>query len=228
MPGACMHLIPQSASHFHLLVSIFPSIGLIFVLGFYVTAFATDNAAAKRSCLVLFGVLGLLAIPTYVSGDRSIAVLSQDPKISQDLMSTHFGWGVTSLALLVLTAAAALIELWRSRRAERLSNDALHLVLGLALVTLALMVITGEIGWEINHHELRLDPATQRTPQTWSHVHIILNHFPTVGFVFALVFYIAALVMNNVVMKRASSSFLSYAPSWAFRLMSPARLRCGR
>src|SRR6516164_5749941 len=98
MPGACMHLIPQSASHFHLLVSIFPSIGLIFVLGFYVTAFATDNAAAKRICLVLFGVLGLLAIPTYVSGDRSMAVLSQDPKISQELMSIQYGWGVTTLA----------------------------------------------------------------------------------------------------------------------------------
>ena len=40
-----MHLIPQSASHFHLLVSIFPSIGLIFVLGFYVTAFVTGDAA---------------------------------------------------------------------------------------------------------------------------------------------------------------------------------------
>src|SRR5262249_59411842 len=47
-------------------------------------------------------------------------------------------------------------------------------------------------------------PATQHRPQVWSHAHIILNSFPTVGFVFALVFYIAALVMNNVVMKRAS------------------------
>src|SRR5262249_30787011 len=130
--------------------------------------------------------------------------LSQDAKISQDLMTTHFGWGITSLALLVLTGATALIELWRSRRAERLSNDALHLVLGLAILSLALMAIAGEIGWEINHHELRLDPATQPTPQAWSHAHIILNHFPTGGFVFALVVYIAALVMNNVVMKRAS------------------------
>src|SRR5499433_930798 len=199
-----MHLIPQSSSHFHLLVSIFPSIGLIFMLGFYATAFATENEVMKRSCLVLFAILGLLAIPTYVSGDRSMAVLSQDPKISQDLMTTHFGWGITSLVLLVLAGATALIELWRSRHAERLSNDALHLVLGLAIVSLALMVIAGEVGWEINHHELRLDPATQRTPQAWSHVHIILNHFPTVGFVFALVVYIAALVMNNVVMKRAS------------------------
>jgi uncharacterized membrane protein len=199
-----MHLIPQSASHLHLILSLFPSIGLIFVLGFYVTALVTNDAATKRSCLLLFGILGLLTIPTYLSGDRSMAVLSRDPKVSQDLMTTHFGWGLTSLALLVLTGATALIELWRSRRAEQLSNNALHLVLGLAIVSLALMVIAGEIGWEINHHELRLDPTTQRTPQAWSHAHIILNHFPTVGFVFALVVYIAGLVMNNDVMKRAS------------------------
>ena len=147
-----MHLIPQSWPHLHILVSVFPSVGLVFVLGFYITALATKNEVIKRSCLVLFGVLGLLAIPTYVSGDRSMAVLSQDPKTSQDLMSIHFGWGVTSLALLVSTGATALIELWRSRRAERPSNDALHLVLGLALVTLALMVIAGESGWGINHH----------------------------------------------------------------------------
>ena len=130
--------------------------------------------------------------------------LSQDPKISQDLMSTHFGWGVVALAVLVMTGAAALIELWRFRRVERLSDNALHLVLGLAIVTLGLMVVVGELGWEISHHELQLDPATQKTPQAWSHVHMILNHFPTVGFVFALGFYITALVMNNVVMKRSS------------------------
>jgi uncharacterized membrane protein len=199
-----MHLIPQSWAHFHILVTVFPLVGLIFVLGFYVAAIATDNEAMKRSCLVLFGILGLLAIPTYFSGDRSMAVLSQDPEISQDLMNAHFGWGMTSLAVLVMTGAAALIELWRFRRVKRLPDNALRLVLSLAIITLGLMVVVGELGWEINHHELRLDPATQKTPQAWSHVHMILNHFPTVGFVFALGFFIAALVMNNVVMMRSS------------------------
>jgi hypothetical protein len=49
-----MHLIPQSWSHLHILVSVFPSVGLIFVLGFYITAMATKNEVIKRSCLVLF------------------------------------------------------------------------------------------------------------------------------------------------------------------------------
>src|SRR3981081_4100128 len=98
-----MHLIPQSWSHLHILVSVLPSVGIIFVLGFYVAALVTNNEVMKRSCLVLFGLLGLLAIPTYFSGDRSMAVLSQDPKISQDLMKTHFGWGLAALAVLAIT-----------------------------------------------------------------------------------------------------------------------------
>jgi uncharacterized membrane protein len=199
-----MHVIPQSWSHFHILVTVLPSVGLVFVFGFYVAAMIIDNEVMKRSCLVLFGILGILAVPTYVSGDHSMELLSQDPKISKDLMSTHMGWGVVTLVILGLTGLAAWIALWRFRNAERLSDNALHLVLGLAIITLALMVLVGELGWQISHHELRLDPATQRTPQAWSHVHIILNHFPTVGFVIALGFYLTALFMNNDAMKRGS------------------------
>jgi uncharacterized membrane protein len=199
-----MHLIPQSWSHLHILVSVFPSVGLVFVLGLYVTGFVTDNGPMKRCCLVLFVIFGLLAVPTYVSGDHSMEVLSQDAKISHGLMDAHFGWGVVTLALLVLTGAAALTELWWCRRRGRLSNDALHLVLGLAIVTLALMALAGELGWEINHHEFSLPAEAQRTPQAWSHVHVILNHFPTIGFAVALAFYVTALVMNNVVMTRSS------------------------
>ncbi len=197
-----MHLIPQSWAHLHILVSVFPSVGLIFALGFYVTALITDNEGLKRSSLVAFGVLGLLAIPTYMSGDGSMQELAGKPKFSDDMVAAHYGWSMAALIILAMTGLAAWVALWRFRGAKRVSDNAVHLVLGLAIVTLALMVIVGELGWEINHTELRL--ATQKTPQIWSHVHIILNHFPTVGFVFALVFYIASLVMNNVVMQRAS------------------------
>jgi uncharacterized membrane protein len=199
-----MHLIPQSWSHLHMLVSVFPSVGLVFILGLYVTALIVDNKVMKLSCLALFAALAVLAVPTYVSGDHSMTVLSQNPKISQDAMSVHFGWGVVSIALLVVTGLAALITLWRGWGAKHVSENALHLVLGLAIVTLGLMIIVDELGFDISHHELQLDAATQKTSQIWSHVHMILNHFPTVGLVFALCFYLIALVADNVVMKRTS------------------------
>ena len=54
-----MHVIPQSWSHLHILVSVFPSVGLVFVLGFYIAAFATNSEAMKRICLLLFGALSV-------------------------------------------------------------------------------------------------------------------------------------------------------------------------
>jgi len=203
-----MHLIPQSWSHLHILVSVFPSVGLIFVLGFYITALRAKNEGMKRSCLVFLVILGLLAIPTYFSGDRSMALLSQDPKISEHALNVHYGWGLAGLAVLLITGGYALVELWRGRAVGYLSDQALKVALGLAGATLVMMIIVDELGWEISHHELqRVVPAAlaaTATAQTWSHVHMILNHFPTVGFVMALAFYIIALVVNNDTLKRSS------------------------
>src|SRR5581483_9151133 len=120
--------------------------------------------------LALLVVLTLLAIPTYFSGDHAMTTLGQDPKVSKDVMDSHYGWGVTALAMLVITGIAALINLWRFRGKEPVSENAMHLVLGLALVTLGLMVVVDELGWDINHHELQLAPAANKTPQIWSHV----------------------------------------------------------
>ncbi len=200
-----MHLIPQSWSHLHILVSVFPSVGLIFVLGFYMIALATKNEVIKRSCLILFGILALLAIPTYFSGVRSMELLSQDPKISQSLMNAHYYWGLGALAILVAAGGYAVVELWRVGKP---SEQALTVILGLAALTLILMIVVDESGWEISHHELQrvvtgADAATA-TPQAWSHVHMILNHFPTVGWVMALTFYVIALVANNDALKRGS------------------------
>lgn len=203
-----VHLIPQSWSHLHILVSVFPSVGLIFLLGFYITALISKNEGMKRTCLVGFGILGLLAIPTYLSGDGSMMDLANNPRFSEDAMDVHYGWALAALGLLGLTGLAAWIALLRISKLGRVSDNAAHLVLGLAFVTLAFMALVGELGWEINHRELQVtippNLANVATPQIWSHFHMILNHVPTVGFTFALGFFIVALATNNTVMKRSS------------------------
>ncbi len=201
-----MHVIPQSWAHLHILVSVFPSVGLMFVLGVYIAGFRTRNDFVRRTCLVLLGGLALLSIPIYVSGVGSAADLSGNARFSKDAINTHYIWGMAALVILLIAGFAAGFELWRARQARRESKDPFHLVLGLALVALALTFVAGELGFTINHHELELIVTIPdiSTPQAWSHAHIILNHIPTAGWVFALAFFVTALVANDDVMKRAS------------------------
>jgi len=201
-----MHVIPQSWAHLHILVSVFPSVGFVFVLGVYIAGFRTGNDFVRRTCLILLAGLGLLSIPIYVSGIGAAADLSGNARFSKDAINTHYIWGMVALVILLIAGFAAGFEFWRARQARRESKDPFHLVLGLALVALALTFVAGELGFEINHHELELLVTIPdiSTPQVWSHAHIILNHIPTAGWVFALAFFVTALVANDEVMKRAS------------------------
>jgi uncharacterized membrane protein len=198
-----MHLIPQSWSHLHILISVFPSVGLIFVLGFYIAGLVTKNEVMRRSCLALFGVLGVLAIPTYFSGVQSLAALASDPKISVGAMNAHYYFGLAGVVVLLISGAFALAKLLGGKSSEQ----ALTVMLALAAVSLIVMAITDEFGVEVSHPELlRVVTAAQlptATPQEWSHVHLALNHFPTVGFVITLAFYVIALFTNNDGLKRA-------------------------
>jgi hypothetical protein len=201
-----MHLIPQSWSHLHILVSVFPSFGLVCVLGFYIAGLLTDNIVTKRTCLVLFAALGLLSIPIYLSGTGSMAAaaLSGNARFPKALMATHYTWGLAALAALVVTGVVALVALGLSGSTGRASKDTLRAVLGLGVVTLGVLIVAD--GWEINHRELQstvIIPDVS-TPPIWPHVHMILNHAPTVGWAFALAFFIIALVANDDLMKRGS------------------------
>ena len=199
-----MHLIPASWAHLHILASVFPSVGLIFALGFYVAAMRLHSETKRRACLFVFAGIGLLTLPTYFSGVGSMVKLAANPKFSPDLMDLHAAWAWVGLFFLALTGIAAMITLWRSWKKPAISEDALHLVLGLALLTLLVVCIVAWNGWDIAHRELRFAPIEGKTPQIWSHIHIILNHFTTVGFVFALFFFITGIITKTDAMKRAA------------------------
>ena len=201
-----MHVIPQSWSHWHILISVFPSLGLLFGLGLSIAGARTGDDFTRRTWLVLFGLLALLSIPIYVSGAGSAAALSGNARFSEDAINAHYLWGVVALAVLVIGGALAGVTLWRAWSARQEVKDPLHLVLGLAIAALGLTLVADDLGWKINHRELALAITIPdiSTSQVWSHVHIVLNHVPTAGFVFALAFFIAALIVNNDVLKRAS------------------------
>ena len=199
-----MYLIPASWSHFHLLVSVFPSVGLVFAIGFYVAAMRTRNAAAQKVSLFVFGALAILGIPTELSGGGAQTALALRPNMPVEISGAHYVWSLLALLVLAILGVVSWLVLWKSWRKERPTDNSLHIVLGLSLLTLLFMAIAGEIGWEIAHKEFSIPFEEGGTSQIWSHIHVILNHFVTVGFVFALLFFVIGLRLGNAVMKRAA------------------------
>jgi hypothetical protein len=201
-----MHFIPQSWSHVHILAGVFPSIGFLLGLGFYIAGLRSGNDFLRRVSLVLFIALGLLAIPILVSGLGSEAALAGDARFPTGLIETHEMWGLVALGVLVLTGLAAAFQLWLARSGKRPTRDPFLVVLGLSVASLVLTVVAVELGFDINHDELLLDVSIPElsTSQVWSHAHLILNHFPTAGFVFGIAALVTALVFDNAAMKRGS------------------------
>ena len=201
-----MHVIPQSWSHVHILIGVFPSIGFLLGLGFYIAGLRSGNDFLRRVSLILFTLLGLLAIPILASGLLSEAALAGDARFPPDLIETHEIWGLVALGVLLVTGAAAALELWQARNAQRPTRDPFFAVLGLSVASLVLTVVAVELGIDINHDELLLDVSIPElsTSQVWSHAHLILNHLPTAGFVFGIAALVTALVANNEALKRGS------------------------
>jgi uncharacterized membrane protein len=199
-----MHLIPQSWPHLHILIGVFPSFGLLCVLGFYIAGLVKGDIGVRRTGLVLFVLLALLSIPIYLSGAASTAALSGNPRFSGEMLNTHYVWGFASLAALVLTGLAAVVALGVAGGKGRPGVGEARVVLSLSVITLALLVVAD--GWEIGHRELQSTTVIPdvTTPAVWPHIHMILNHAPTVGFVFALVFYVVALAVDNDLMKQGA------------------------
>lgn len=199
-----MHLIPGTWPHFHLLVSVFPSVGLIFAIGLFIASMVTNNTIMQRVGLFVFGGLAVLGVPTMFSGIYSETAMTR-PAIPEGEGSGHLLWAYFALAFLWVTGVLALWVLWRATKTGiGPSKNMQHLVLGFALFTLLNMAIVGDMGWRISHQELKIPFVYGDTSQIWSHIHIILNHFPTVGFVFGLFFFIWGLVIKNAVMERSA------------------------
>jgi hypothetical protein len=201
-----MHLIPQSWSHVHILLSVFPPLGLFCVLGFYLGGRRANSDPLKTTCFALIGLMGLSALPIYLSGSMSMAALAGNPRVAEASLQSHYVWGLAALGVLVLAGLAAGLALHKARNLRERVRDPRHLVVGLAGLALVLTAVASELGLHIHHRELALLITIPdiSTSQAWSHAHLILNHIPTAGFVFALAFFAVALAAGSDTMKRGS------------------------
>jgi hypothetical protein len=156
----------MNLAHLHILLNHLPIIGTLIALTLLVVSLAVNQDDIKQVSLVLFALIALLAIPTYVTGSGAQEAIKDLPDISTAMIETHEGVALLAFTFMEITGLCSLAALWRFSRTVKnpwLSRPAklqVSAVLVLAIVTSGLMAIAGNTGGEIRHTEILAGPNT--------------------------------------------------------------------
>ena len=138
----------MNLAHLHLLLNHFPTIGLGIALGLLLATLLKKSEDLQQASFVAFFLLGLVAIPAYLTGSAAQLVLQDQPGVSQEVMAAHQDAALLALILMEITGFLAWIALWRFRQWHRTA------IMVLAIVTFGLMASAANIGGHIRHPEI--------------------------------------------------------------------------
>ena len=221
-----MDFIPASAPHWHLLLNHFPSIGTVLALGLLLAALYRRSDELTRTSLVLFVVLALISIPTFVTGGAARSAIEDNPGVSVELIVEHQDAAAWALIWVLVTGWFSWFALWQYRRLGRPYGWSVPAVLVLGLITLAAMVRTGSLGGDINHPEIHtggeLEAASQTASWTggiadwiqstaWAWPTLEAAHFMGMAVLFGVVLLVALRVFG----------FVRHIPYAAFHRLLP-------
>ncbi|HXP83269.1 MAG TPA: DUF6644 family protein [Bryobacteraceae bacterium] len=149
----------MNATHAHLLLNHFPTIGMIVGLGLFVIAIAAKSDDLKRASLGVFFFIALLSIPAFATGAAAELALEHTPEVSKTMIATHETAAFVALWFMELAGALAWLGLWQYRRLSRVPRATLAAVLLAGLAAFGLMSRAALIGGEIRHPEVRTGPS---------------------------------------------------------------------
>jgi hypothetical protein len=156
----------MNLAHVHLLLNHLPILGTLIALGLFVVSVVGNQDDLKQVSLVLFSLIALVSIPTYMSGSGAEGLIKDSPDVSMAVIEAHQGAALIAFIFMEITGAVSVLGLWRFSRTVKnpwLSRPArlnLLAVLLFASATAGLMAIAGNTGGDIRHAEIVSQPET--------------------------------------------------------------------
>jgi hypothetical protein len=148
----------MNLAHVHLLLNHVPTIGFGFGIGLLVASLVRESADLRRASYVVFFVVALVAIPTYLSGNAADFVLRTQRELLQDVVTAHQNAAMLALIPMEIVGLVSWLALWQSRRWHQPA------VLALSIVTFVLMARAANIGGQIRHPEIVAAGAAASAP----------------------------------------------------------------
>src|SRR5215510_2387241 len=126
-------------AHSHLLLNHLPTIGFGIALGLFLVALIGKSDSLKKTGLVLFFLVAVMAIPTYFTGSAAERILCPDTKcpegISLQRIHQHEDWALLAFVVMEVTGFFAWLGLWQLRKNAVLPSWNWTAVLLLSLIS---------------------------------------------------------------------------------------------
>ena len=146
-------------AHLHLLLNHLPTIGFGIGLAIYIAAYFGKSDLLKKAGLVVFFLVAVMAIPTYMSGSAAERVLCPQLKcpegISPQIIRKHEDLALFAFVMMEITGFFAWLGLWQLRRRPKIAAWSWTAVLLLAVAAFGFMAWAATEGGEIRHPEIR-------------------------------------------------------------------------
>jgi uncharacterized membrane protein len=154
-------------AHTHLLLNHLPTIGFAIALFVYIGGFFTSSDSLRKVGLVLFFLVAVMAIPTYVTGQAAERVLCPElkcpPDVSAQIIRKHEDLALLAFFFMETTGFFAWLALWQLRKTSQIAGWNWTIVLLFSIVAVGAMALAAGEGSEIRHAELQ-DAAEASLP----------------------------------------------------------------
>lgn len=153
----------MNEAHIHLLTNHFPIIGTLIAIAILLYAFMARNKAVANTGLLLAGIMALMSIPVFLSGEGAEHMVEGQPGISEYFLEEHEELGKTAFWVILGAGAVALLALVINTLRSAMSRTWTGIALLVLVGSFALTAYVGYLGGQINHPEIRDNTATVHT-----------------------------------------------------------------
>jgi hypothetical protein len=151
-------------AHVHLVITHVPVIGIGVIIAFLFVGKLRGSLEVEWVSLQMFVALALFSIVVYLTGSPASHQMREMPGISREIIHVHSKAADFAFWTMEVLGAFSLGVIVKFRGAAAVPARLRNALLGLALVVLALMIWTANLGGKIRHPEIG---AASPAGETW-------------------------------------------------------------
>lgn len=145
----------MNSAHAHLILNHIPVIGLWLSVIVLAIGLFKKSEEIKKVGLLLFVMMALIMIPTYLTGEPAEEIVERLPGVSHDLIEKHEEAALPAAIVVALVGVLALFGIIRARGGGMVPGWVVMASLILSLIGGGMMAWTAHLGGQIQHPETR-------------------------------------------------------------------------